>query len=103
MPSTPRRAAAAERGSVMNRLATAQGHLRAVRAMAADGRPCPQIVYQLRAVRSALALVEQILVRQHLHHCIAATSLGHDTELLDEIVELWDYTPTGHEDRGATP
>jgi CsoR family transcriptional regulator, copper-sensing transcriptional repressor len=94
VPSTPERTAATDRGSVLNRLASAHGHLGAVRTMASDGRPCPQVIYQLRAVRSALAQVEQILVRQHLHHCIATTAIAHDSDLLDEIVELWDYSPT---------
>jgi CsoR family transcriptional regulator, copper-sensing transcriptional repressor len=106
MPATAERPAATDRGSVLNRLASAHGHLGAVRDMAADGRPCPQVIYQLRAVRSALAQVEQILVRQHLHHCIAATSIGRDTALLDEIVELWDYNPTrggGRREPSAAP
>jgi CsoR family transcriptional regulator, copper-sensing transcriptional repressor len=93
MPPVRATGGGAERRSVQNRLASAHGHLGAVRRMAADGDPCPQIVYQLRAIRSALAQVEQILVRQHLHHCLASTSPPIDTRLLSEIVELWEYNP----------
>ena len=59
--------------------------------MAADGEPCPQVVYQLRAVRNALVQAEQILVRQHLRHCLVAADL--DTASLKEITDLWDYAP----------
>ena len=59
--------------------------------MAEAGHPCPEVVYQLRAVRSALVQAEQLLVRQHLHHCLAEAGL--DASALQEITDLWDYTP----------
>lgn len=85
--------------SLVNRLASAHGHLGAIRRMAADGEPCPEIVYQLRAVRSALVLAEQLLVRQHLRHCLAAAGL--DAASLKEITDLWDYAPNPRAERTA--
>ncbi|MFU8887210.1 MAG: metal-sensitive transcriptional regulator [Trueperaceae bacterium] len=99
MPGVRRRPGA--RGaSLTDRLASAHGHLGAIRRMAAEGEPCPQVVYQLRAVRNALAQAERLLVRQHLRHCLAAAGL--DAASLQEIADLWDYTPTARGAR-ATP
>lgn len=91
MPDVHRPRANAPDGSLVDRLASAHGHLGAIRRMAANGEPCPQVVYQIRAVRSALAQAEELLVRQHLRHCLAAAGL--DTASLKEITELWDYAP----------
>jgi CsoR family transcriptional regulator, copper-sensing transcriptional repressor len=93
MTLTANRPTVQSRGSVLDRLASAHGHLGAIRRMAANGHPCPEVIYQLRAVRSALVQVEQMLVRQHLHHCLVRTVAGPDTDVLDEIVALWEYNP----------
>lgn len=99
MPGGPRPRPRRRDASVVNRLASAHGHLGAIRRMAADGDPCPEVVYQLRAVRSALVLVEQLLVRQHLGHCLAAAGL--DDASRREITELWDYAPNPRAERAA--
>jgi DNA-binding FrmR family transcriptional regulator len=100
VPADLRQRASARDGSLVARLASAHGHLGAIRRMAADGEPCPKIVYQLRAVRSALLQAEGLLVRQHLRHCLVAAGL--DTASLKEITELWDYAPNPG-GAGATP
>ena len=96
----PSAAASLRDRSLVDRLASAHGHLGAIRRMAADGEPCPQVVYQLRAVRSALAQAEELLVRQHLSHCLAAA--GVDTAALKEITDLWDYAPNPRGARAST-
>ncbi len=96
----PPAAASIRDGSLVDRLASAHGHLGAIRRMAADGEPCPQVVYQLRAVRSALVQAEELLVRQHLRHCLAAAGL--DDASLKEITDLWDYAPNPRGARATT-
>jgi len=82
------------RSALVDRLASAHGHLGAIRRMAADGEPCPQLVYQLRAVRNAIIQAEQLAVRQHLQHCLA--DAGVTSASLREITALWDYAPNPH-------
>lgn len=95
MPTTAvRPQATTRRDSLVDRLASAHGHLGAIRRMAADGEPCPHLVYQLRAVRSALHQAEHVLVRQHLDHCLAEA--GVTDASLREITALWDYAPNPH-------
>ncbi len=102
MPATTAPAKRDRPASVLARLASAHGHLGAIRRMASEGHPCPEIIFQLRAVRSALVQAEQILVRQHLHHCLSEVGSGVDNELLNAIVELWDYTPNPHGTPGSS-
>ena len=101
MPGAPRSHPGARGGSLADRLASAHGHLGAIRRMAGDGEPCPQVVYQLRAVRNALVQAEQLLVRQHLRHCLVAAGL--DTASLKEITDLWDYAPRARGTHATPP
>ena len=52
------------------RLEIAEGHLRAVRRMAEEGKDCAQLLLQLRAVRSAIDKVMALVVREHMQVCV---------------------------------
>lgn len=55
---------------VQDRLARLEGHVRAVRRMAAEGSPCPEVLLQLAAVRSALNGVGRMILDDHLRECV---------------------------------
>ncbi len=55
---------------VQNRLARIEGHIRAIRRMAAEEAPCPEVLLQLAAVRSALNGVGRIILDDHLRECV---------------------------------
>ncbi|MHB0996695.1 MAG: metal-sensing transcriptional repressor [Elusimicrobiales bacterium] len=55
---------------VQNRLARIEGHIRAIRRMAAEEVPCPEVLLQLAAVRSALNGVGRIILDDHLRECV---------------------------------
>lgn len=90
-------------GKVANRLAAAHGHLAGVRQMVLVDKPCPQIIYQLRAVRSALVQVEEIMIKEHLRHCLQRTSLADAEGVIEEIAELWSYSPGRHGQSDVRP
>ncbi len=56
---------------IVNRLARIEGHVAAVRSMVLHGRPCPDVLTQLAAVRSALDQVGRLVLEDHLAHCVA--------------------------------
>ena len=78
--------------AVLNRLSRAIGHLSAVRGMVADGRDCAEVLTQLAAVRSAISKTCEVILKDHLEHCIvdavetgnmkALEELNHAVELL---------------------
>jgi DNA-binding FrmR family transcriptional regulator len=57
---------------VVKRLRRAEGHLRKIVAMIADGRACLDIAQQLQAVENAVAAAKKTLIHDHLDHCLEA-------------------------------
>ena len=56
--------------SVLNRLARIEGHVRGIKKMVADGKPCPDVLIQVAAVRSAMNNVGRIILEDHLKGCM---------------------------------
>lgn len=72
----------------LNRIA---GQVEGVRKMIAEGRYCPDILTQLRAIRSALHSVEANILEEHLSSCVAEALHSDDTAVQDaKIAELKD-------------
>jgi DNA-binding FrmR family transcriptional regulator len=55
---------------IVNRLARIEGHVAAVRTMVTQGRPCPDVLTQVAAVRAALDQVGRLVLEDHLAHCV---------------------------------
>jgi len=71
--------------SVVNRLSRAIGHLTSVRSMVEQGRDCSEVLIQLAAVRSAINRTCEVILKDHLEHCIVdAVNIG-DMAALEEL------------------
>lgn len=74
----------------LNRIA---GQVEGIKKMVEDGRYCPDILTQLRAVRSAIRTVEANVLEKHLQHCVTdAFAHGDQKEAqakIDEIKNLF--------------
>ncbi|WP_299432599.1 metal-sensitive transcriptional regulator [uncultured Meiothermus sp.] len=77
MPQGPRE-------QILSRLATTQGHLAAIQRMVGREAAPLETLRQVRAVRSALLGVEELLVRQALSRCLAERPRA-PQELLEEV------------------
>ncbi|MDR0357315.1 MAG: metal-sensing transcriptional repressor [Clostridiales Family XIII bacterium] len=71
--------------AVLNRLSRAIGHLTAVRGMVERGRDCSEVLIQLSAVRSALNGICEIILKDHIDHCIVDAVKTGDLEKLQEL------------------
>ena len=71
--------------AVLNRLSRAIGHLTSVRNMVEQGRDCSEVLIQLAAVRSAINRTCEIILKDHLEHCIVDAISTGDMEALDEL------------------
>ncbi|MFQ6098649.1 MAG: metal-sensitive transcriptional regulator [Armatimonadota bacterium] len=58
-------------GDVLTRLARIEGHTRGIRRMIEDERPCEDVLLQIGAVQAAWRKVSEIILEDHLEHCIA--------------------------------
>ncbi len=54
--------------AIVKRLKRAEGHLRAIIGMFADGRSCLDLAQQLHAVESAVSNAKRELIHDHIEH-----------------------------------
>ncbi|RYM06049.1 transcriptional regulator [Sporolactobacillus sp. THM7-7] len=74
------------RKEITNRLARIEGHVRAVKDMAAGGRDCPEILLQMAAVQKALDGTAKLLLKDHLGSCVVdAVRHGNEKKVLDDL------------------
>lgn len=71
---------------IVNRLSRIEGHIRGIKTMVGESRPCPEVLLQIAAVRGALDRVARIVLDEHLTECIARAAKEGNIE--DEIDEL---------------
>ncbi len=76
---------------VTNRLARVEGHIRSIRGMVIDGRPCPEVLIQIAAARSALDQAARVLLEDHLEHCVVeAKTQGNVAAAVADLKEALD-------------
>jgi DNA-binding FrmR family transcriptional regulator len=56
----------------LQRLKKIKGQVEGIENMILDGRYCPDILVQVKAVTSALRSVELTILERHIRHCLAA-------------------------------
>ena len=71
--------------AVLNRLSRAIGHMNAVRGMVERGRDCSEVLIQLAAVRSAINRTCEVILKDHLEHCIVDAINTGDMETLEKL------------------
>ena len=76
--------------AVLNRLSKAIGHLTAVRGMVEQGRDCSEVLIQLAAVRSAINKTCEVILKDHLEHCIVDAVETGDVQALEELKRAVD-------------
>lgn len=71
---------------IVNRLSRIEGHIRGIKTMVQESRPCPDVLVQVAAVRGALDRVARIILDEHLTQCIGRAAQEGNIE--DEIEAL---------------
>ena len=71
---------------IINRLSRIEGHIRGVKTMIREERPCPEVLVQIAAIRGAIDRVARIILDEHLSECIARAA--HEGNIESEIEEL---------------
>ena len=55
---------------ILNRLSRIEGHIRGIKLMVQESRPCPDVLVQIAAVRGALDRVARVILDEHLTECV---------------------------------
>ncbi|MGB3511596.1 MAG: metal-sensitive transcriptional regulator [Microcoleaceae cyanobacterium] len=72
---------------LVNRLSRIEGHVRGIKTMIKDSRPCPDILIQIAAVRGALDRVARMVLDSHLSDCISRASQDGDIDVEIEALK----------------
>ena len=56
---------------LVNRLSRLEGHIRGIKTMLQDNRPCPDVLIQIAAVRGGIDRVARVILDEHLSECMA--------------------------------
>lgn len=76
---------------IVNRLSRIEGHIRGVKTMVTESRPCPEVLVQIAAVRGAIDRVARIILDEHLSECIArAAQEGNIDEEIEQLKAALD-------------
>lgn len=79
---------------IIKRLKRANGHLNSVVHMIEEERGCLEIAQQLRAVERAIGNAKNMLVRDHIDHCLehaVATDSRRSRAAIDEFKAITKY------------
>jgi DNA-binding FrmR family transcriptional regulator len=71
---------------IINRLSRIEGHIRGVKTMVQESRPCPEVLIQIAAIRGAIDRVARIILDEHLEDCLIRAAKEGNIEV--EIKEL---------------
>lgn len=72
--------------NIVNRLSRIEGHVRGIKTMVKESRPCPEVLVQIAAVRGAVDRVARLILDEHLSECI--TRAAQEGNIESEIEEL---------------
>ena len=56
--------------AVADQLARTAGHVSSIKRMVEEGRPCPEVLIQLAAVRAALDRAARLVLEDHVESCL---------------------------------
>ena len=71
----------------LRRLSRIKGQVEGIERMINDHRYCPEIVHQIKAVRSALKSVEISIIEGHMKHCVKAAVASRNSDVIQEKME----------------
>jgi CsoR family transcriptional regulator, copper-sensing transcriptional repressor len=76
---------------IINRLSRVEGHIRGIKTMVNESRPCPEVLIQLAAVRGAIDRVARMILDEHLSECLTrATKEGNIEEEIEQLKAALD-------------
>lgn len=84
---TPR--SAELKADVARRINRAVGQLNGIKAMVEEDRYCGDVLTQLAAVESAVKSISREVMRDHLETCVVERIQAGDTEVTDEVMDLF--------------
>ena len=76
-----------DHSSELRRLSRIKGQVEGVERMITDHRYCPEIVMQIKAIRSALRSLEANIIEGHMRHCVKDAIKSRNPEVVQEKID----------------
>lgn len=81
------------RKNVVRRLKIVEGHIKKIIEMVEDEVYCIDVLQQTSAVRSAIKKAEEVLLTNHINHCLVkAIKSNGEKKAIDELIEVFRKT-----------
>lgn len=81
------------KGRLLLRLRRIEGQVRGLQRMVEEERYCPDVMEQVSAVQESLRATGQLLLRNHLQHCVTGAvrsgDEGRSNQVYDELASLF--------------
>ena len=81
------------KGRLLLRLKRIEGQVRGLQRMVEEERYCPEVMEQVSAVQESLRATGQLLLRNHLQHCVTGAVRSGDearsNQVYDELASLF--------------
>ncbi len=74
------------KAAAVNRVRSAVGHLQAIERMIDDDTYCIDVMAQVQAVQAALGKLNELLLENHLEHCVTDALRGDDPEERERVI-----------------
>ena len=79
-----------DKQKAFNRLSRIEGQIRGLKKMIDDDTYCIDVITQTSSVRSALKGLEDVLLEQHLSHCVVnQIKSGKEKKAVEEILRVY--------------
>jgi DNA-binding FrmR family transcriptional regulator len=75
----------AEKKAVINRLSKAAGHIDAIKRMIENDADCSEVLIQLAAVRAAINNTGNLVLKNHISHCIVEAVKEGDYQTINDL------------------
>ncbi len=72
--------------ATVRRLQSVEGHVRGIERMVEEDKYCIDIIKQIEAVQAALNKVNQLMLENHLRHCVTTAIRGDDPERREAVI-----------------
>ena len=76
-----------DKEAIANRLKKIEGQVRGIQKMVEEGKPCDDVLIQIGAVKSALHKTGQVVLEEHMYHCVVkGIKNGEEEETIEHLV-----------------
>ena len=78
-----------EKKLINNRLNRINGQINGIKKMIEEDRYCDDILIQLSAIDKSIKSLANVILESHMHSCVLENIKKGNTQVLDEIVDLF--------------